>query len=147
MALQKARQLALVRAQFQSLMESGPTENGLGNLNRSYKASLLESPPIQPRAIDPRIVDRRSTLVHHRIADIRRRSTSSHPVCLKCGDGGHFARDCRNALICFLCNKTGHKSNSCHSTTSFPSQISSEQSAQVSYSEPMAPPGFRRGAS
>jgi Domain of unknown function (DUF4283) len=38
---------------------------------------------------------------------------SSSPMCIKCGDKGHFAKDCRNATLCFRCLGLGHKSFHC----------------------------------
>jgi hypothetical protein len=34
-------------------------------------------------------------------------------MCLKYGDKGHFARDCRNATLCFHYHCWGHKSFQC----------------------------------
>lgn len=43
--------------------------------------------------------------------------------CLRCGEKGHWARDCRNPRICFACNKTGHHSRFCTSFSLSSSQL------------------------
>lgn len=148
MSFRKARQMELARAHFHALMATGPN-SGLAtlprmrNLNRSYKMTLLSNPPWQPRqrSIPPH--PQRSTLIQSRVAEIKRRSTPAHPVCLKCGDRGHRAKECRNSLVYFLCNKIGHRGAQCHSVTS-PS-FHSDYTAHTSETTAMAPPGSRRG--
>lgn len=138
MALQKARQMEAIRARFGSLVDQGPSP-GLEKSNRSYIQTLLSQPRWKPlaRAVPPKDL---STLVSTRIADIKRRSTPSHPVCLKCGERGHKAMQCRNALVCFSCNKTGHISTSCPSLQSFHTPLESPPPAPT-----MAPNSNRRG--
>lgn len=142
MSLRKARQLNKARAHFSSLMALGPLAT---NDSHSFKSKLLSVPLWQPKQLELRSNETRSLLIRTKIDDIKRRSTPSHPVCLKCGDRGHLARFCRNALICFLCNKTGHKSSTCHSITSIPFQLPTH-SIQSATETAMAPLGTRRGA-
>lgn len=83
-----------------------------------------------------------------RLEEIKRRSTPAHPVCLKCGDQGHKAIGCRNALICFRYNKTGHKSFSCPSFVSLSLPRNSnftKREVDSPSDQAMAPPGNRRG--
>jgi Zinc knuckle len=44
--------------------------------------------------------------------------------CYRCGDFGHVAAVCRNALTCFKCGRLGHKSEVCRSITLLPSSSS-----------------------
>lgn len=38
-----------------------------------------------------------------------------------CGDRGHLARSCHNAVVCFACNRLGHRSHTCKAITMLPS--------------------------
>lgn len=43
--------------------------------------------------------------------------------CYRCGDRGHRAISCRNALVCFTCGRLGHRSVNCRSIPHLPSLI------------------------
>ena len=143
MALQKARQLALIKAHYGSLMASGPTFSLVNQ--KSFRTALLSpSSGIEQKRGNAN----RYSIEETRIASIRCRSTPTHPICFKCGDRGHKAFQCRNVLICFRCNKTGHNAASCPSFTSSFVSVNSKSSAGItdSASDPaMAPPTNRRG--
>lgn len=141
MALQKARQLDLARARFGSLMAPGPQIKRPQPSHLSYLHSLMQ-PAWSSNPVKSRVRETRSSLIQTRVASIRQRSTPTHPVFFKCGDRRHKAMQCRNALICFICNRTGHKSDACHSVTSIPINTELEASSESL----MAPPGNRRGA-
>jgi Zinc knuckle len=40
-------------------------------------------------------------------------------VCFHCGDHGHLATSCRNAVVCFSCGRLRHRSHQCRSVTMF----------------------------
>lgn len=152
MASQQARIVALAQAQFASTMAESPN---LGPFfSRSYKDSLLRF-PLTRTLPKPQIhtYTARSDLVRRKVAEIRRSSSSSNPICMKCGSRGHLAAQCRNAPLCFICNKHGHKGVSCHSVSSpsfHPAQTERETETVCSHDQivsSMAPPSHRRGYS
>lgn len=63
-------------------------------------------------------VESKTRLVRRKLEELLAKSTSSNPMCLRCGSAGHRASDCRNAQLCFVCNKFGHKSIICRASTS-----------------------------
>ncbi|KAF3324671.1 Cellular nucleic acid-binding protein [Carex littledalei] len=52
-------------------------------------------------------------LIRRKVVEIRSKSTADNPWCLRCGSKGHTARACRNAQLCFVCNRFGHRASSC----------------------------------
>ncbi|KAF3327421.1 Cellular nucleic acid-binding protein [Carex littledalei] len=123
MAFSKARYVQYARAQFQSLMEMGPNSFG-----PSYKDTLLSQPPWQATQAAKSVRETRSSLIQTRVRDLRRRSSPTHPFCLRCGEKGHRAFQCRNALVCFNCHQIGHKSFHCLSSASTHTTASSSSS-------------------
>lgn len=49
--------------------------------------------------------------------------------CLRCGERGHWAKDCRNSRVCFICKGLGHFSKFCRRSTSIPSSSTSPPSS------------------
>jgi Zinc knuckle len=72
------------------------------------------------------LCSRVSRIPTSRFGDLRRR-------CYRCGDSGHVAVDCRNALTYFKCGRLGHISYHCRSITSIPSSSPSFHSPPVSF--------------
>ncbi|KAF3325834.1 Gag polyprotein [Carex littledalei] len=60
----------------------------------------------------------RAEIVQTKLAELKRASSPSDPLCFKCGDRGHLAAQCYNATLCFLCNCHGHQSSQCRAITS-----------------------------
>lgn len=84
----------------------------------SFKQMVLTPPA--PSTDPPKQAQResvwhesRSALIRRRFEELRRRSTTTNPVCFKCGDRGHQSVECRNAWLCLVCNKHGHRSVGC----------------------------------
>ena len=78
-----------------------------------YRSALLSTPAQRPTIQPTQPFVSRATLIHRRVQEIRARSTATNPVCLKCGSTGHVIQQCRNAQLCFICNKLGHKGKFC----------------------------------
>lgn len=62
----------------------------------------------------------RSERIRQKIEALRVSSSPTRPVCFRCGDKGHLATDCRNAVLCFLCHRLGHKAKWCRSVLDLP---------------------------
>ena len=62
-------------------------------------------------------IESRRSLIQHKLDEIRSKSTTKNPMCIRCGSVGHLAAHCRNAQLCFVCNKFGHKSMFCKKST------------------------------
>ena len=61
-----------------------------------------------------------------RYQPFRRSGTHLNPktfFCYRCGDRGHRASSCRNALVCFTCGRLGHRAANCRSIPPLPPQI------------------------
>ena len=96
---------------------------------KSFKQILLQ--PVPPPVQSQREVVRRfwkndeaifasgrpdrSTVVQQKLDELRRFSSPTQPLCFRCGDKGHIASQCRNAVLCFACNQFGHRSMRCRS--------------------------------
>lgn len=132
------------RAQFASLMASGLHP---GPRILSYRDKVVQFPEQSITAHQQKRHRRlpRDQQIRQKIEEIRTRSTPLHPICMRCGEKGHKAHDCRNARLCFICNKTGHKGAYC-ATVPSPSphsHPSSWETNRPTESSAMAPP--RRG--
>lgn len=61
-----------------------------------------------------------------RYQPFRRSGTHLNPktfFCYRCGDRGHRASSCRNALVCFTCGRLGHRAANCQSIPPLPPQL------------------------
>lgn len=82
--------------------------------DKSFKQAVLQPRDlIQPQPRPVRRNESRAAVITRRFNSMRHRSTAKDPICYKCGSRGHFALGCRNAQLCLLCNKHGHKSHEC----------------------------------
>ncbi|KAF3331747.1 hypothetical protein FCM35_KLT03153 [Carex littledalei] len=54
----------------------------------------------------------RTELVRSKLEALRRLS-----LCFRCGDCGHRASDCHNAVLCYACDQLGHRSSRCRTVT------------------------------
>lgn len=48
-----------------------------------------------------------------KLSRLRALSEKGIPVCYRCGGSDHLTVTCRSSLVCFVCAKTGHRSNAC----------------------------------
>lgn len=62
----------------------------------------------------------RASRIRQKAEKLKSLSSPKNPVCLKCGSYGHFAYQCRNAVLCYLCNGYGHRSKWCRTVTNLP---------------------------
>lgn len=61
----------------------------------------------------------RGELIRLKVEELQKSSSSSSLFQMHC-EKGHKANQCRNATICFVCNRFGHRSNQCRSVTEIP---------------------------
>lgn len=110
MSRSRARQLQLLNSKALGplLISDGPTM-----ATGPYRSALLRTPAHRslPKPT-PQVVSH-ATLIHRPVQDIRARSTAANPICIKCGSTSHMIQQCRNAQLCFVCNKFGHKGKFC----------------------------------
>ncbi|KAF3342090.1 Zinc knuckle [Carex littledalei] len=102
------------------------------NLSHPYRDALLRNstiiPPAPPKPLVTSFWQRKgssssidkASYVRSKLASLRAASSPSSPICLRCGDRGHLASQCRNAVLCFLCNRFGHRARWCKATTELP---------------------------
>lgn len=130
MAATRQRRLGLMRSAFQTqfgastppLIAESSLLGPYPRLRESYRQILLDHPPPVRTNLTAQIPST-SVLVRRKIAEIRAKSKQHRPICMKCGDAGHVAKNCRNKQLCFACNKLGHRATECRTNRStFPQQ-------------------------
>lgn len=103
---------------------------GPGHL-ASFKASLLkpivteqDKPKSRQTVLSywhprdtPHPLITRGSIVCTCLETLRSSSFPSTPVCFKCADKGYTVIDCRNVVLCFICNQLGHRARHCHAVT------------------------------
>jgi hypothetical protein len=94
----------MIQAMEKSLMQLNELlKSSMQAPRPSYKQAVLRPAPFRAQQQWRRrdsALSNGDDRVKKRVDQIKQ---SSFPMCLKCGDKGHFAWDCRNATLCFRC--------------------------------------------
>ncbi|XP_078153638.1 uncharacterized protein LOC144548796 [Carex rostrata] len=117
-----------------SSISGGTDEAPIANTGVSYSAAVLGcagSPPsklppqpdsalstsLDPPKPSPPVASHQPRSIRSKLDQIRHSSSTSKPICFKCGDSGHRANNCRNVVTCFRCGSLGHRSYHCRAKT------------------------------
>ncbi|KAF3320057.1 hypothetical protein FCM35_KLT22339 [Carex littledalei] len=105
-------------------------------------SDVVKQPPVRVwQPVSAKLpVESRKRLIQRKLEEIRSKSTTLNPICLRCGDTDHHAASCRNAQLCFVCNRFGHRALICRTPTgTYPFTPSKLPARDASSEELLAP--------